>query len=161
MLMHGICGARWQNDGQLHLTLRFIGEVEPHRAEDVAMALDQVSVPAFEIVIDGAGHFEKKGRPTALWIGIAVSDALKALHDTIESRFRRIGLEPEHRTFLPHITIARLNAATGPIGSFIENNAGLAGPAFTVDHFHLFESSLGRDGAHYESIAHYPLSLAG
>ncbi len=161
MLMQGVRGARWQNDGQLHLTLRFIGEVEPRPAEDIAMALEGVSVPAFEIALDGIGFFERKGRPSALWAGIAPSDSLKKLQAKIERCCRRVGLDVEHRNFLPHITIARLNASTGPIENFLEHNAGLVGPNFAVGEFHLFESHLGRAGAHYESIARYPLNAKG
>ena len=156
-IMQGIRGARWQHDGQLHLTLRFIGEVDRHLAEDIAMGLDAVESPAFEIRLDGIGFFERKGRPSALWAGIAASDPLKKLRDSIESRFRQVGIEPEHRAFLPHITIARLNASTGPIDGFLEHHAGLVSPPFPIEHFDLFESSLGRAGAHYESVARYPL----
>ncbi|MEO1169755.1 MAG: RNA 2',3'-cyclic phosphodiesterase [Pseudomonadota bacterium] len=160
-LMQGVRGARWQDDGQLHLTLRFIGEVERHRAEDIAMALDGISAPAFEIRLDGIGFFDRKGRPSTLWVGVAASDPLKRLHDKIEAGLRRIGIELEHRAFLPHITIARLNASTGPIDGFLEHHAGLAGPPFAVDHFDLFESRLGRTGAQYDSIARYPLQTEG
>ncbi|MEM8695185.1 MAG: RNA 2',3'-cyclic phosphodiesterase [Pseudomonadota bacterium] len=156
-LMHGVSGARWQNDGQLHLTLRFIGEIDRHRAEDVVGALNAMDFPVFEIVLNGTGYFECNGRRTTLWAGIAPSRPLKQLRDKLENAFRRIGLEPDHRVFLPHITIARLNAGTGPIDDFIADNAALSSPAFAVENFDLFESLLGSEGAHYESVARYPL----
>ena len=156
-LMHGIAGARWQSDDQLHLTLRFIGEVDRHLAEDIASALGQISIPAFEIALKSVGSFETDGKRSTLWVGIDAPQALKSLHSKIESAFRPLGLEPDHRRFLPHVTIARLNRNSGPIGDFLVQNAGLASTPFPVSHFHLIESFLSLDGARYESIARYPL----
>ncbi|MGJ8536658.1 MAG: RNA 2',3'-cyclic phosphodiesterase [Parasphingopyxis sp.] len=156
-LMHGIAAARWQSDEQLHLTLRFIGSVERTMAEDIATALDHLSMQPFEIALNSVGSFEKGGKLTALWAGIWAPDDLKRLHDKIESGFRGLGLEPDHRTFLPHITIARLNSSTGPIGNFVQDNLDLTSKPFVVDHFDLIESFLGPDGARYESVARYPL----
>lgn len=160
-LMQGIRGARWQDDTQLHLTLRFIGEVDRHCAEDIAAVLGQIRFPAFEIAVEGADSFEKKGRPSALWVGVAPRPPLQKLRNKIESALRTLGLEPDHRIFLPHITIARLNASSGPVGGFIADHAALTGPVFTVAHFDLFESTLSRAGAHYEIIARYPLKADG
>ena len=156
-LMHGIAGARWQDDGQLHLTLRFIGEVDRHFAEDIANALGQVSVPAFEIALKGVGSFETDGKRSSLWIGIDAPEALKMLYGKIESALRPLGLEPGHRKFLPHITIARLNRSSGSIEDFMMQNAGLVSTPFPVSHIDLIESFLNRDGARYDSIARYPL----
>lgn len=156
-LMHGIAAARWQNDDQLHLTLRFIGSVERPMAEDIATALGRLSMQPFEIALDSVGSFEKSGKLTALWAGIWAPDDLKRLRDKIESAFRALGLEPDHRTFLPHITIARLNSAAGPTEYFVQDNAGLKSAPFPVAHFDLMESFLHPDGARYESVARYPL----
>src|SRR3546814_7637763 len=68
--MHGIAAARWQSDEQLHLTLRFIGEVDRHRAEDVAAALGALHAPAVEARIAGVGVFERQGRPHMAWAGV-------------------------------------------------------------------------------------------
>ncbi|RED16015.1 RNA 2',3'-cyclic phosphodiesterase [Parasphingopyxis lamellibrachiae] len=155
-LMHDIAAARWQSDDQLHLTLRFIGSVERPMAEDIATALGQTRVQPFEIALNGVGSFEKGGKLTALWAGIRALDDLKRLRDKMESVFRALGLEPDHRAFLPHITIARLNGSTGPIGNFMQDNLGLTSEPFVVDHFDLIESFLGPAGARYESVARYP-----
>ena len=65
--MGGIAGARWQDDDQLHLTLRFIGEVDRHVATDVAAALGSVRHPPFELAVSGVGTFDRKGRIDTLW----------------------------------------------------------------------------------------------
>ncbi|WP_328805032.1 RNA 2',3'-cyclic phosphodiesterase [Parasphingopyxis marina] len=156
--MQGISGARWHSDEQLHLTLRFIGDVDRHRAEDVAAALGHIAFPQFEIALRGIGHFGDLSRQRQLWAGVSPHRDLEKLHAKVDSALRQIGIEPDRRAFLPHITIARLNRNAGPIDAFAETHGGLSSDPFAVGHFALFESSLGREGARYETIARYPLA---
>ena len=100
-LMGGVPGARWQDDEQLHLTLRFIGEVERPLAEDVVAALGQVHAPAIAVSLSGVGQFVKRGRADALWAGVAPHDALAALHRKIDAALVRIGLPPEFAGVAP------------------------------------------------------------
>lgn len=156
-LMGGVAGARWQDDSQLHLTLRFIGEIERPQAEDVAIALSNVHFPPIHVALDGVGAFDKRGRPNALWAGVRPHDALAGLHKKVDQALVRCGLAPEGRAYLPHVTLARMNASAGPTDRFLESHAGLASPLFTLDHFLLFESTLGSEGAIYEAVERYPL----
>jgi 2'-5' RNA ligase len=155
--MGGVAGARWQDDSQLHLTLRFIGEVDRHRALDVDAALGAIRHPGFEIALAGIHGFDRKGEPRALWAGVAPQAPLKALHDKVEQALARAGLAPERRAFLPHITLARLPRGAGAIGPFLAGAGGLSSPPFAVGAFALFESSLTTDGAAYSLLADYPL----
>ena len=157
-LMGGVPGARWQKDDQLHCTLRFIGEADRHVAEDIAIALGTVRFPAFEVALEGVGQFDSRGRPNALWAGLRPHDALTQLHHKIDQALVRAGQEPERRAYLPHVTLARMNAAAGPTDRFLESHAGLASAPFAVEHFLLFESTLGREGAIYEAVERYPLA---
>jgi 2'-5' RNA ligase len=153
--MGGVSGARWLSEDQLHLTLRFVGEVERPTAEDVAIALGSVRLTPFEVELRGIGAFDHRGRPATLWAGVQPHPPLKALHDKIDQACVRAGLEPERRAFMPHITIARLGRAAGPIAGLLEQSGGAA-PAFTVDGFALFESRRGPDGAVYSLVERYP-----
>lgn len=155
--MGGIAEARWQDDEQLHVTLRYIGEVEPTVAEDVASVLGSVRAPAPTIRILGVGAFDERGRPSAVWAGITPHDAIAALHRKIDHALVRIGLEPERRAYLPHVTLARLGRHAAPVDRFLADNAMLSTAPFTLDHFLLFESHLGHAGATYAAIARYPL----
>src|SRR3546814_14957806 len=92
--MGGVRAARWQNDEQLHLTLRFIGEVDRPIAEDVVAALGSVHAPPITAAIAGVGRFEKRGRTDAIWAGVAPGDALAALHAKVDRVFVRLGLAP-------------------------------------------------------------------
>ena len=156
-LAGGIPGARWQRDDQLHLTLRFLGEVDRHAAEDAALALAGIHYQQIEIALSGVGQFDSRGRPNAVWAGVTPHDALTGLHKKIDQALVRAGQQPEARAYLPHITLARMNAQSGGADKFLEAHAGLASPAFTLTHFHLYESHLGREGASYEAVERYAL----
>ena len=153
----GIEGARWQNDAQLHLTLRFIGEVDRHRAEDIAAALGSVNSPPLDLTLNSVGMFERRGRVDALWAGVAPHDALRALHNKVDRACVAVGVPPDQRAYLPHITLARLNRSSGPADDFLSLNAGLSSAPFTIGEFGLFESELGREGAVYHHVERYSL----
>jgi RNA 2',3'-cyclic 3'-phosphodiesterase len=155
--MGGISGARWQQDEQLHLTLRFIGEVDRRAAEDADAALGTVRQERFAIRLNGVGAFEKRGRPEAVWAGVAPQEPLASLHRKIDQALVRAGLEPERRAYLPHITLARLGRDTGPIGGFLDLAGRLSSEAFPVESFGLFESDLTAERAVYSMVARYPL----
>ena len=155
----GVAAARWQDDDQLHLTVRFIGAVERPVAEDVAAALAQVVAPAPIVALHGVGRFSNRGGD-ALWVGVSPHGALAHLHRKVDQACVRAGLEPERRAFLPHITLARLprSAAGDPeIARWIADHAGVSSAPFTLGHLVLYESHLGRGGATYEAVARWPL----
>ena len=157
-LMEGVKGARWQDDEQLHLTLRFIGEVDGRVAEDVAAALGTVHQPPFSIALDGVGQFGSRGRANALWAGVRPHEALRHLHRKIDQAIVRAGLEPERRAYLPHITLARFGRESGGLDAFLARHAGLRSDPFEVTDFALYESRLGHEGASYTIVERYDLS---
>lgn len=161
--MEGVLGARWQDDDQFHLTLRFIGEVERPLAEDIAAALGQIHADAPVVALSGVGRFERRGATTALWAGVTPHDALSTLHRKVDQACIRAGLAPEHRAYLPHMTLARLaRGAAGPDAErWIAAQAGLASAPFALSHLVLYESLLTRDGARYEPVVRWPLGTDG
>lgn len=156
--MHGISGARWQSDEQLHLTLRFIGEVDHHRAEDIAAALGALHARVITARVAGVSLFERQGRPHMVWAGVEPHEPIAALHRKIDQWLARVGLAPETRAFLPHITLARLNRGSGPVAPFLALNSDLASPAFDFSEVLLYESELGHGGSRYHPVARYPLA---
>ena len=154
----GAEGARWQDEEQLHITLRYIGEVERPVAEDVAAVLGQIRADAFDLSVGGVGLFDtRRGYPRALWAGVRPHDALDDLHRKVDRAIVRTGLPPEGRAYLPHITLARIGKGGAMVDPWLGTHAGLASEPFRVTHFLLFESHLGREGARYEAIARYAL----
>ncbi|OYY89672.1 MAG: 2'-5' RNA ligase [Sphingomonas sp. 28-66-16] len=158
--MHGVGGARWQSDDQLHLTLRYIGAVDRRRAEDIALALGQIHGVVPDVRLDGVGRFERQGRTDTLWAGVAPQAGLGGLHRKIDHALVRLGLAPEGRAFIPHITLARLPRSLGTapeIDTFLAREASLASEPFAMPHLILFESHLTSDGARYDTIERWPL----
>ena len=155
--MGGISGARWQNDDQLHLTMRFIGEIDRHRAIDIHAALGAIHHDCFELAAHRFNSFQKRGKTGAVWTAVTSHTTLKRLHNKIDQALRRIGIPPDERTFIPHITLARLNRSSGPIDGFIDFSGGFSTPAFPIEWFGLFESTLAPDGALYSLLERYPL----
>jgi 2'-5' RNA ligase len=148
---------RWVGDEQLHLTLRFIGEVERPLASDIASALDRLRSPSFELRVKGVGRFEQRNGG-ALWAGVEPKEPVAALAAKVERAVQQAGVEPERRAFMPHITLARWNRRNAEaVDSFLRRNADLRSGPFEVERFILFESRLSRHGAHYEEMASYPL----
>lgn len=155
--MEGIENARWQSEEQLHLTLRFVGEVDTPQANDLADALGAIRVKRFDLQIAGVGHFEKKGRPHTLWAGVRPSPALIGLHKKVESTCRSVGIPPETRVFAPHVTLARLSGQSGLITPFLASHASLRSEPFAVERFLLFESTLSSKGSQYDPVVAFPL----
>ncbi|WP_414902346.1 RNA 2',3'-cyclic phosphodiesterase [Sphingomonas flavalba] len=157
-MMGGVAGARWQDDSQIHITLRFIGEVDGRMAEDIAAALGGLRHPPLALTLAGVGRFERKGQTEAVWAGIAPHERIAHLQAKVERALVHIGLPPERRAYLPHITLARFGRTGGMADRFLAGHAGLSGPAFTVDAFYLYQSHLGHGGSRYEAIQRYPLA---
>lgn len=154
----GVPGARWVPVENMHITLRFIGNVDEATAGDLAAALAGVRGPAFDVDIEGAGYFSRGRKPTMLWAGVARSDALAHLQERIESVLVRAGAAPETRKFTPHVTLARLNGAPlARVEAFVADHALMRLPAFRVSHFTLFASYLGHDHPTYVAETNYPL----
>jgi len=149
---------RWQDDSQLHVSLRFIGEVERPTANDLVDALGRIHAPLFELRILGVGRFEQRNSGV-LWAGVEPRPPVAALAAKVERVCQSVDLEPERRAYHPHITLARWKGRrTREVKDFLERTGGLSSEAFPVDRFILFESRLSRHGAHYEEIASFPLT---
>ncbi len=149
-------GLAWVGDDNLHLTLRFIGEVERPLANDIADALQLIRFPAFDLRISGVGRFDRKNGG-AIWAAAEPRKPVVELAAKVERSCVSVGLEPERRTFHPHITLARWNRSSAEIAAdFERRNCNLSSEPFAVDRFVLLASHLSRHGAHYEEIAGYP-----
>jgi 2'-5' RNA ligase len=148
---------RWQDDEQLHLTLRFVGEVERPVANDLADAFGRIRAAPFDLRIAGAGRFEQRNSG-AFGAAVEPKEPAAALAAKIERVCQQIGLEPERRAFHPHITLARWKGRrTREVQDYLERHRGLTSEPFTVDRFALFESHLSKHGAHYEEVATFSL----
>ena len=148
---------RWQEDEQLHLTLRFVGEVERPVADDLAAALTRIRSEPLELRIAGVGRFEQRNSG-ALWAGVEPKEPVATLAAKVERASQSVGLEPERRAFHPHITLARWKGRrTREVKDYLERHGGLSSDPFRIDHFALIESHLSKHGAHHDEVARYPI----
>ena len=159
-VMDGVPGARWQDEEQLHLTLRYVGPVAPRQAEDVCDALAGVRAPPLHFAAAGAGAFGTDGRSNALWVGATPAAPLVALHRKIDRALVVAGLPPEGRAYLPHITVARMRRGgvdPAAVAAWRLRHAAFATAPVTVAIATLFESVATPDGSAY--FTRYRLDL--
>ena len=160
-LLHGgIPGARWQSAAQMHLTLRFIGEVDGPAFREIMDALADIEAEAFTLTLEGVGHFPPRGRARILWAGVAPNPALMRLQERTEATITGLGHAPDGRNYAPHVTLARFASRVpqNRLQEFVSYHGPFSSEPFPVRSFELFSSHLGADGAHYEVEARYPLA---
>ena len=158
-LATGLPGARWLPPENYHLTLRFLGEMPGHRAEELDGALAALRGKRFTLQLGGVGVFEKAGRAQALWAGVERSPALEHLQNKIETAVQRIGFDPERRRWSPHVTLARLDGSPpNKLVEWVQAHNLLRAEPVAVEHFTLFSSQLGKDAAVYTAEVEYPLA---
>lgn len=160
LLRGGLPGARWVDVEDYHLTLRFIGDVEGHVADEIASALDRVRRPSFQLTLSGVGAFGQK-KPHAVWAGVASSPDLFALQAEIERICQRIGLAPDPRKFTPHVTLARLkNASPHAVANYLSARGNFSALPFRVNRFVLMSSRESVGGGPYIVEEAWPLLAA-
>jgi len=158
LLCSGVPGARWVDPGNLHLTLRFIGEITEDLAADVDEALAELKARRFTLQLAGTGVFGGN-KPHALWVGVERHPDLVRLRDKIEQALIRTGLAPEQRRFAPHVTLARLrDPVLDALGHFLATHAQFRAAPLPVEHFSLIASFPTKAGSVYEDQADYPLT---
>ena len=156
-MQSGLPDARWIRRENLHLTMKFIGEVDNNLAEDIHYALSRLNFENFLLRLKGVNTFRSRKLARSIWIGIEPSSPLKVLHKRIESNLIKTGLTFETRKFTPHVTLARFKRT--PITRlipYLESNAGFQTPLFEINQVILFRSNLAANGADYEQLATYP-----
>ena len=137
-------GVRWTVPEQMHLTLGFFGDV-PESVELVLRdKLSAIRFGAFFLPIVGLGTFPTKGPPKIIWIGVGTGHPhLFQIYKRVQEAALNAGLEPELRSWHPHITVARCRD-TSPqvVRKFLKTNADLDLGMFRVESFHLYSSKL-------------------
>lgn len=157
-LCQGLAGVRWLPAEHLHLTLRFIGEVDDALAGAIRQGLSGENLAPFVCRLQGVGRFPPKGRPRVLWAGVRAEEGLLRLQRTVEMAARGMGLAPEERAPRFHITLARLkDMPPAPVANYLARHDQFQSEPFTVQAFHLYASLLTSKGAIHTRVRSYPL----
>jgi RNA 2',3'-cyclic 3'-phosphodiesterase len=157
MLRGGLYGARWIDAENYHITLRFIGDIDHATASDVASTLGQIRRPPFTVTIEGLSFFGGD-KPRAIVARAQPAPPLVQLQAEQERLMRRIGIPPEPRKFVPHVTLARLRAASTHAVADYLGARGLLSRRFEANRFVLFSSRNSTGGGPYLVEAAYPLA---
>ena len=162
MICCGLPGAKWFDEDQMHLTLRFIGEVDGGVMQDILGELATVNAELFDVELKGIGFFPPRQAPQQLWVGVEPNERLTRLHSRIEAALRKAGVEKESRKFHPHVTLARLKGVrSARIGDYLAAYSMFQAGPFTVTEFSLLSSVLGSKRAIHRIEADYPLTSEG
>jgi 2'-5' RNA ligase len=157
LLRGGLSGARWIDVENYHLTLRFIGDIDERTAGDVYSALERVRRPALSVKLDGLSTFGGD-KPRAIVATAKAEAPLIELQAEHERLMRRIGIPPEPRKFVPHITLARLRAASAmAVADYLATVGYFPGRMFEAKRFVLFSARASTGGGPYVIEAAYPL----
>ena len=160
MLRGGIPGARWIDPEIYHMTLRFIGDVEGHVADEIANALDRVRRPAFSLTLSGVGAFGSR-KPHSVYAGAIASPDLNALQGEIDRICQRLGIAADARKFTPHVTLARLrNSSPAEVAKYLSGRGNFSTAPFRVGRFVLMSSRDSVGGGPYVIEETWPLTGA-
>ena len=157
-LRGGLPGARWIDPQNYHLTLRFIGDVDDAVAREVALMLGRVRREPFQLHFEGVTSFGGR-KPRAVVAAVTPVQALLDVQAEQERLMQRIGLEPEGRKFMPHVTLARLrDSSSHAVADYLSARGYFRTAPFRISRFVLFSSRNSIGGGPYVVEASYPLA---
>jgi 2'-5' RNA ligase len=158
MLRGGLPGARWIDPENYHITLRFIGDIDDRLARDVASMLDGVKRRSFDVRFDELASFGGR-KPRAVIAAVDPVTPLVELQAEHERLMQRLGLEPEGRKYVPHVTLARLrDSSSRDVADYLSTRGALFGSSFRASRFVLFSARASVGGGPYVVEADYPLA---
>ncbi|KAA9399109.1 RNA 2',3'-cyclic phosphodiesterase [Haloarcula sp. CBA1130] len=158
--LDGVSGLRLTDPEQAHVTLKFLGDTDPVRVDDIIAALETAvedsDIAPFEAEFGGLGVFPSLSYISVVWVGVRDRRGraeLTALHEAVEDRTTALGFDPEDHEFTPHATIARMDHAGGKetVQNAVENDDPDVG-RLQVEELRLKESVLGPDGPTYRTV---------
>ncbi|NIQ02969.1 MAG: RNA 2',3'-cyclic phosphodiesterase [Nitrospinaceae bacterium] len=157
--------ASWVRPGNIHLTLKFLGDIDPSQVpgikDSLAPALSRLA--PCQLALDGVGVFPDFKRPRVLWLGLRDEQGnLKALHTALEEVLEKLGFPAEHRRFSPHLTLARIKSPKGKkeLRRELErlNDQGIDPNPFQADSVKWYKSQLTPKGSIYTVLEHFNLN---
>jgi RNA 2',3'-cyclic 3'-phosphodiesterase len=151
-----LSGAKWIEPENMHITVRFAGDIDGRTADELTDFLAGVRAKPFQVTIRDVGAFGGRD-PRVLWAGVEAGEPLDALCRANERAARSAGLEPEGRAFKPHVTLARMRGAREQaVARFLTENGGLRTEPFIATRFVLLSARPGTGGPPYVVEAEFP-----
>ena len=161
-LQQGLSGIRWVAAKNLHLTFKFLGDVETEKLERVLSTVQDTAkgFAPFTLSFSGLGAFPNMRRPRVVWVGVETgTEELAGIHKAIETALLQIGFPKDDETFRPHLTVGRVKSKKRIRGvEEILSQTAAQLDAMTVDHIAVIKSDLTPDGPIYTAMGRYDLS---
>lgn len=153
-LQEGVRHVGWTRPRNMHLTLKFIGEIEHEAVPMISEALADVRLPSFMLPVEGVGRFPPKGPPRVLWAGLGNGHPhLFAQQRKIEDALIPLAIEPEKQIYRPHLTLGRCNEVSeGAARAWLHRHRDFATAPFAVERYVLYRSDRREDGMHYTPL---------
>ena len=158
-----VAPVRWVHPQHMHVTLKYVGDFPAAKLDRLVQALTHVSIPApLTVPLAGMGYFPDAENPRVIWAGCENTAGLRQLASNVDAALQPLGVAPEVRPYLPHLTLGRivkdepLDAMHDLIDDLPSREFGILNP----DRFVLFESSMTTKGAVYRRIEEFPLMSA-
>jgi len=154
---------KWVEPHNLHLTLKFLGDVHEREIAEVCQAVvcGAAEVAPFDVEVRGAGAFPNAARPRTVWLGAGEgAESMVVLHGRVETALAKLGYRQEHRRFQTHLTIGRVRGG-GPgiieLGKLLQQQADVLIGSMSVQKVTVFCSTLTPAGPIYEVLGTAPL----
>jgi 2'-5' RNA ligase len=155
-----LAGAKWVEAEDMHITLRFVGDIDGRTAEEFADLLAGIQARPFTLTIKTLGAFGGRD-PRVLWAGVEAGEELDALYRANERAARAAGIEPAGRDFKPHVTLARMRGARQhAVARFLEENGAFRSEPFVATRFALLSARPGSGGPPYGVVEAFPFEGA-
>ena len=156
-------GIRPVKPNQLHLTLKFLGEVAEKRLLEIQIELSSIELPSFVTELSHMGFFPNERRPRVIWIGLSEGKSqLATLAQEIDERLSKIGFSREKRKFSPHLTVGRIKKLYPDeqqnVVDYIHSIGSVGGEKEVITSFIFKKSTLTPQGANYENLAEFTLT---
>ena len=156
-----LSGMRWVNPNNMHLTLRFLGEIDPGRLEELEKVVGKAAhaVPHFGLEVDLLGYFGPERSPRVIWLGLKECGGLGNLAASVEKGLISANFGRADKPFKAHLTLARLKGPLSRPPDWEKIRGGLPSswPAWPVGEVRIIESTLTPSGPEYKTLAHCPL----
>jgi 2'-5' RNA ligase len=148
---------KWVNTRSIHITLKFLGEIEENRVAVINQSLSKIEVPfqSIDLSLNNIGFFPNPKRPRVIWVGLkGDTENTAIIADKIDKALIKEGFEPENRPFKPHLTLGRFkdNYRLDSLLSKVEEISPASSDVFTSTEFHLYQSVLKPSGAEYKVL---------
>lgn len=154
----------WSRPDNLHITLKFLGDVQADQIDDVCRAVHEAAAPftPFDLIVAGVGAFPSLSRPKTIWLGTGEgTEQAVLLFQAIERNLKPLGIPQEHRRYTPHLTLGRVRSISPNsqqlLVEALKKHANLDAGALLVHRVTVFSSTLSRTGAIHETLAHAEL----